>query len=265
MESSEEQIIIKTMDEETSEKNIGTKNINPGLRALLSIKKITATLENDYSGLLQIEGELDEAYKNGLHIIETNTSPVIAARWKAVLQEVYNAVKGIHETLTAVKEKRAQNDKDGFTDLWKELAVHLTVLKENSKNAANSGWSLLPEAIHPQWEMEFVTVETPLVESLVMHVGSCRVLLQMIERYTPDELNAITRMIATHIPVDFTYAEARHYQNDYNKALVNFKDEFKKEKNLWDKFLDILAGGTHQSPSERVMMERWVDGEEDNM
>ena len=65
--------------------------------------------------------------------------------------------------------------------------------------------------------------------------------------------------------MNFTYAEAVHYQNDYYKALVNFKNEFKKEKNLWDKFLDILAGGTHQSPSERVMMERWVDGEEDNM
>ena len=89
--------------------------------------------------------------------------------------------------------------------------------------------------------------------------------MQMIERYTPDELNTITKIIVDQIPLNFTYQEAVEYQNDYYKALVNFKKEFKEEKNLWDKFLDILAGGTHQSPSERVMMERWLDGEKGDL
>jgi hypothetical protein len=96
-------------------------------------------------------------------------------------------------------------------------------------------------------------------------VESCRVLLQMIERYTPEELNSITKIIVAKIPLDFSYEEAVEYQNDYYKALVNFKNEFKEEKNLWDKFLDILAGGTHQLPSERVMMERWLDGEKEDL
>jgi hypothetical protein len=96
-------------------------------------------------------------------------------------------------------------------------------------------------------------------------VESCRVLLQMIERYTPEELNSITKIIVAKIPLDFSYEEAVEYQNDYYKELVNFKNEFKEEKNLWDKFLDILAGGTHQLPSERVMMERWLDGEKEDL
>ena len=45
----------------------------------------------------------------------------------------------------------------------------------------------------------------------------------------------------------------------------NFKKEFKEEKNLWDRFLDILAGGTHQPPSERVMLERWIEGEKGDL
>jgi hypothetical protein len=265
MESAEEQIIIKTMDEGTSVKNSDTKSHNPGLRALLSIKKLSFTLDKHFSELEQIESELHIAYKSGLFIIKANTSPEGTALWEEVSRVVNKAVEGIHDTLTGVKEMIVQNEKNGYPELWKELAVQLTVLKENSKNAVNSGWKLLPEAVHLQWETEFVKAETSLVESLIIHVDSCRVLLQMIESYTPVELNAITRMIANHIPIDFTYAEAEHYQNDYNKALVNFKNEFKKEKNLWDKFLDILAGGTHQSPSERVMMERWVDGEESNL
>ena len=100
---------------------------------------------------------------------------------------------------------------------------------------------------------------------MVAHIESCRVLLQMIERYTPDELNSITKIIVDQIPADFTYDDAVEYQKDYYKALVNFKKEFKEEKNLWDKFLDILAGGTHQLPSEKVMMERWLDGEKEDL
>jgi len=67
------------------------------------------------------------------------------------------------------------------------------------------------------------------------------------------------------VPTDFTYEETVEYKNDYYQALVNFKAEFKEEKNLWDTFLDILAGGTHQSPAERVMMERWVEGDKEEM
>lgn len=101
--------------------------------------------------------------------------------------------------------------------------------------------------------------------SLVARVESCRVLLQLIERYTPEELNEITQSIVDHIPVNFTYEEALKYQNDYYKALVDYKKEFREEKNIWDKFLDILAGGTHQSPSERVMLDRWIDGEKGDL
>ena len=265
MESSEEQIIIKSMDEETFASYSSTKIQNIGLRALLSIKKISVTLDKNYSKLLQIERELYDADKNGLLIIKANTSPEESTRWESVIQEVNNALKCIHDTLTTVKEKMAQKENDGYPYLWNELSVHLTVLKDNSKNAANSGRRFLPEAVHPQWEREFVQLATPLVESLIIHTDSFRVLQQMIERYTPVEIKAINQMIANHIPIDFTEEEAVHYQDDYNKALVNFKDEFKKEKNLWDTFLDILARGTHQSPSERVMMERWVDGEESNL
>jgi hypothetical protein len=265
MEKSEEQILIKILDEDSALSNRGTRTYNPGLRALLSLKKFSAALVKDYSDLLQIESQLDEAYKNGLSIIKANTLAEESARWNAIVHEVDNAVSSINGILTLAKEKVGQKEKSGFTDLWKELDAHIAVLQDNSKNASNSGFKLLPEVVHPLWEREFVRLETPRLESFIMQVASYRVLLQMIDRYTPDELNAITRMIADHVPPNFTYEEALDYQNDYYKALVNFKNEFKKEKNLWDKFLDILAGGTHQSPSEGVMMERWLDGEEPDL
>lgn len=265
MDALEEKIILKTKVDETATANSSTKSHNPGLRALLSIKKYTATLEEDYTKLLQIEQELDDLNKDGLLIIEAITSPEATVRWNAILLEMNKAVSDINDTLMAAKEQITQKVKTNSPDLWKQLAVHVTTFKENAKNAKGTALTLLPETVHSKWEKEFVTLETPLVASLIAHVESCRVLLQLIERYTPDELNAITKIIVAHIPLDFTYEEAVAYQHDYYKALVNFKKEFKEEKNLWDKFLDILAGGTHQSPAERVMMERWVDGEKGDL
>lgn len=264
METLEEQITTKTTAEETTT-NSGTKSHNPGLRALLAIKNFSATLEKDYTGLLQIESELDELHKNGLLIIEANTPAEDTTGWKVVLQEVNKAVTGINDTLTGAKEKIAKKEKEGYPELWQQLSAHLTALKDNAENAANTGLTILPAAVHPQWEKEFVKTEAPLLQSIITHVESCRVLLQMIERYTPDELNTITQIIANQVPLDFTYEEAVEYEHDYYKALVNFKKEFKEEKNIWDKFLDILAGGTHQTPSERVMMERWLDGEKGDL
>ncbi len=265
MKTAEEPFMIMATEIETPILNRSTKSHNPGLRALLAIKNFNATLEKDYTELLQIESDLNELYKKGLLIIEGADSPEAISRWKVSLQEVNNAVTGINVTLTEAKEKIEQKEKDVYAELWKQLALHLSALKVSSKNTADTGLDLLPEAIRPQWEKEFVNLQTPLVESIVTNVESCRVLLQMIERYTPDELNTITKIIADQIPLNFTYQEAVEYQNDYYKALVNFKKEFKEEKNLWDKFLDILAGGTHQSPSERVMMERWLEGEKGDL
>lgn len=265
MKSIEEQTIIKTTEVETTILHSGIKSHNPGLRALLAIKNFTTTLEQDYTALLKLETELDELNKNGLLMIEASASAEDIASWKLHLQELDNAVKGMNDTLAAAKIKIEQKATDGYADLWKQLSIHLTSLKNHSSNIANMGLALLPAAAHPQWEKEFVQLETPLVQSIVTHVESCRVLLQMIERYTPDELNAITKIIVDHVPIDFTYEEAVEYQNDYYKALINFKQEFKEEKNLWDKFLDILAGGTHQPPSERVMMERWLEGEKGDL
>ena len=264
MDTLEEQIILTTEDNATAA-NSSPQSDTPELKALLAVKKFTAKLEEEYSELLKIESELDQLYKDGSLIIEATAPPEATAQWNAILLEMNKAISRINDILATTKENTVQKVKNDSLGLWESLTIHVAALKDNAANATNTGLTLLPAAVHPQWEKEFAQLETPLVGSLVARVESCRVLLQLIERYTPEELNEITQSIVDHIPVNFTYEEALKYQNDYYKALVDYKKEFREEKKLWDKFLDILAGGTHQSPSERVMMERWVDGEKGDL
>lgn len=265
MDALQEPIDLKVPVENSPILNSETSNHNPGLRALLSIKNFGITLQKDYERLLQIEKEMDELNKTGSSVIEANAAPAAAESWKLASLAVSKAVTGIKDLLNSAKESIEKKETRDVGDMWQQLSLQVKQLKDAAKNAISTGYKLLPETQFIKWEKEFARVEEQLVQSMVDHVDSCRVLLQMIEKYSPDELNKITKIVVDQVPTDFTYEETVAYQKDYYKALVNFKKEFKEEKNLWDRFLDILAGGTHQSPSERVMLERWIEGEKGDL
>jgi hypothetical protein len=265
MDALQEPVNLKVPSEKPQTLRGENSNHNPGLRALLSIKNFGTTLQKDYGLLLQIEKDLEELNKTGLHIIEAYTEPEAGESWKLTTTAITKAVTGIKNILNTVKKNIEKKETNGFAEPWQQLGLQAKQLNEAAENSISTGYKLLPETQFVKWQNEFEDVEKPLIQSLVDHVDSCRILLQMIERYSPDELNIITKIIVDQIPPDFTYEEAVVYQKDYYKALVNFKKEFKEEKNLWDRFLDILAGGTHQSPSERVMLERWIEGEKGDL
>jgi hypothetical protein len=144
MEIVEEQINIHVTSKETPILKSITKSHNPGLRALLSIKNFTATLEKDTAELQQIESDLDELNKTGLLLIEANTSPEKIVQWKLLLAEVSNAVTGINNIIASAKEMIEQKATNGYPELWQQLAVHLSALKDNANNAANTGLEILP-------------------------------------------------------------------------------------------------------------------------
>lgn len=265
MDALQEPVDLKVPSERPQALKSESSSRNPGLRALLSIKNFGTTLQKDYEHLLQIEKDLEELNKTGLLIIETYAKPGAGESWKFITAAITKAVTGIKNILNTVKENIEKKETNGFAEHSQQLGLQVKQLNENSKNSISTGYKLLPETQFVKWQNEFEDIEKPLVQSLVDHVDSCRILLQMIERYSPEELNIITKIIVDQIPSDFTYEEAVVYQKDYYKSLVNFKKEFKEEKNLWDRFLDILAGGTHQSPSERVMLERWIEGEKGDL
>ncbi len=83
----------------------------------------------------------------------------------------------------------------------------------------------------------------------------------MIEEYKPNQVDDMTDAILKYIPLNYSITEADKYEKEYLQAYQELKKEVSQKKYLWDKFLDILAGGTQQTPAQRVMMQRWVNGE----
>jgi hypothetical protein len=65
------------------------------------------------------------------------------------------------------------------------------------------------------------------------------------------------------MPQSYHIEDAIQYKKEYLTALAQMQEEADKKDNLWDRFLNLLAGNIpfKQTPQERVMMMRWVNGE----
>ncbi|MEZ4888724.1 MAG: hypothetical protein R3E32_28620 [Chitinophagales bacterium] len=85
----------------------------------------------------------------------------------------------------------------------------------------------------------------------------------MIENFTDLETDLLTNEIVKHIPQSFSLLESDKYKQEYLQAVEEIEQESNAKDNLWDRFLNVLAGNIpfQQTPEERVMMRRWLEGE----
>jgi len=106
-------------------------------------------------------------------------------------------------------------------------------------------------------------VSPKLRASIVME--NLRVAFEKNKEYTALEIDEIATNILTHLPPNYSIEEINEYGKDYLIALGDFKKEFPQKENLLDDFLNVIAGGKHQSASERVMLSRWIDWEKGDL
>jgi hypothetical protein len=85
----------------------------------------------------------------------------------------------------------------------------------------------------------------------------------MIKNFNDEEVDKLTKEIVRYIPQTFNLLEADKYKQEYLQAVKEIEQESNAKENLWDRFLNVLAGAIpfKQTPEERVMMRRWLDGE----
>ncbi len=260
--------ILKTSNSEQKTLAASPKtdlDYSSGFKSLLAIRKFSDVLEKHHAELIQIEKDQYEKNEHALIVVEANATPEIFEKWKISVANINDSVFSINQALNVSKEKVARKDRSDSSEMWQQFDQHLAKFKESCKNLASLGCEILPDSDKLAWKNGICTLEETFLPLVVSYAEACRVELQMIEKYTPEELNKINKIILNHIPKDYTSEEVDQYKKEYLAAVVDFKQEFHEEKNLWDKFLDILAGGTHQSPAEHVMMERWLEGDKHDL
>src|SRR5690606_9254126 len=149
-----------------------------------------------------------------------------------------------------------------FKTLWKEFEERLNLLKESAQKFENAGAKALPTDRKEKWGNEFEVFESETESEIKRNAKAVKLILQFMVRYTPQELHKIAQIISETTPHGADLNEEKDYEATFLRYLKHFQKEFEEKDNLFDTNMEILAGAVHPSPSERVMLDKWIDGEE---
>lgn len=242
--------------------NITTSVYNPQLRTLMSIKDFGTGLESFKTKVYDSTQKLIKTYENGIVILETEGNKDYQKEWNDSLNEVQVHSNHLNQYLEVAKEKSEQNSDFPFKILWKEFEERLKSLKESAQKFENTGAKALSTDKKEKWGNEFEIFESDIEPEIERNAKAVKLILQFMVRYSPEELDKISNIISETMPEGATLKEEKDYEAAFLKYLKQFQKEFEEKDNLFDTVLEILAGGVHPSPSERVMLDKWIDGEE---
>lgn len=239
---------------------MNTENFDPALEAVAKIRQLSIGLSNDWSQMKSIGNRLLEELLGLTNQIHFFGNEQTKKDWDDLVEKHVQEVKKLRQLLLEISKQIQEKKAEGLSEKWNGHQIHSTKIAGIYKELKSLGASVVPQNKREAWQESWINVEE-LHREINRVADACYLQTQLIEQIAPEELNDLTDQILKHIPKHYSVEKAQEYEQDYRKAYQELKKEASKKKNLWDKFLDVLAGGVQQSASERVMLQRWVDGE----
>ncbi|HQV75843.1 MAG: hypothetical protein KBA60_11705 [Flavobacteriales bacterium] len=235
-------------------------------RTAIKLRHLVEAINNNWDLLGSINKSVRSSLADASEFIAANANTANVERFKRSLAMVNTDMKGVEELLQKAAVAVKSNSPIDPSFNWKTLQDHLdSVTKEfnEMKELPSTGFS---QNSAKDWQDIWAVVGADL--EAVRGIGASAYLkARMITDLSKEEMDDLTRTIVKHIPSNYSITEADKYAEEYVTAMEQIKEESSKKANLWDRFLNILAGAVpfEQSPAERVMMQRWINGEKGDL
>lgn len=239
-----------------------TYNVNPKLRAAIKLRHMVDAISENWQQMLgvsdQVQGMLDDA----MVFMNAYGNEKAKAAFSENITLTNKNIEGVHKILKEVLEALSNNQPidlkvnwDKFQDFLKSVEQDFTVFETLPENS-------FMEGNYKDWTNIWKVLKSNLL--VIRGLSEAAYLrAKMVVEFSNEELDSLTQSIVKHIPRGFSLVEADKYEKEYIEAMEMIKEESNKKDNLWDRFLNLLAGAIpfEQTPAERVMMQRWLDGE----
>lgn len=236
------------------------ENFNPLINAVVSIRHLAISASNNWTAMNSkgsvIKSDIDDAS----NLIHKYGSEKTKNDWQHEIDDFTKNLNQLKTIMASAISKIKQKSADSLSKDWMEYPQYAFRIEHSFKNLEKIGVSVLPENEKLKWIEKWALINK-IHHQIKSEADACNIHLQLIEEHNPEEIDELTATILKHIPMKYSIGDAEKYTNEYMEAYEAIKREASQKKNLWDKFLDILAGGTQQTPAQRVMMQRWVNGE----
>jgi len=234
---------------------------DPQLKLLMSIRHFHKDLDNYISHVESATREVNSVYEKGISMLEQSATEENRKQWEEVMNEIRVDTNQLNQVLVIARERTENREGFDFPIHWKDFENRLKDLKNSAQSFENMGARLLEGDNKTRWESEISVFESRIEPEILKNARAARLIFEFMFKYDAEGLDRIAEIVNRNVPENTAEMDSKDLEASYLKALREFQQEFKPQ-NLWDVFLEILAGGVHPSPSERVMLEKWTDGEQ---
>ncbi|MCK8522224.1 hypothetical protein M0D21_11625 [Aquimarina sp. D1M17] len=236
------------------------RNFNPVIEAVVFIRHFAMAASDNWSSMKALGAILKTDVEEIAGKVDKYASENTKQKWvdelKQYSEEHQHLQKIMSDTILKIKGRSTEK----LSEEWNRYPKHVVKIERSYATLKNLGFNCLPENERENWQ----SIWTDIINThkkIKNEAEACGIQLKLIENYKPEEVDELTDTILKHIPFKYSAYEAYTYADEYMRAYEDIKKEASQKKNLWDKFLDLLAGGAQQTPAQRVMMQKWVDGE----
>lgn len=239
---------------------IFNSKFDPQLRMLMSIRHFNEDLNRYIDNVKETTGNLISTYEKGVFILEHHAEPENKKYWEESINQNRVNANQLNHCLEIMKETSDDREKFDFDKSWKDFENRLKDLTNSAHGFENSG-KFLPEKQKPNWDSQIRVYDTQIHPEIEKNLKTVKFILQFKSKYNKENLARINEIVNQHVPADVSDIDPDAFSKSYTKALREFQREFKPQ-NLWDVFMELLAGDVHPSPVERVSLMKQLDGEE---
>jgi len=234
---------------------------DPQLRTLMSIRHFHEDLENYISRVESATREMNSVYEKGISMLKQSATKENNKQWEEAINEIRVDANQLNQVLVIARDRTKNREAFDFPTQWKDFENRLKDLKNSARNFENMGAKQLDGESKKRWESDICIFESRIEPEILKNTHAANLILEFMFKYDAERLERIMEIIDRNVPENTAGMDPKDLEAGYLKAMREFQREFKPQ-NLWDVFLEILAGGVHPSPSERVMLEKWADGEQ---
>jgi len=231
---------------------------NPAIEAVVRLRRIALDILDSNTTIKDTYHESIEKLQRAIHLIAPER--IVLNEWTSIKTNLDNSANNLIGILNKLTQRFKEKNVKDISSVWNEYKINSTLLQSDLQQLRKLGEVAINDKdAMAEWNNLWETINANF-NKIKSIVESYKLKLDAIEKLAPTEIDEITNDILKHIPVHYTEEQAYQYEKEYLQALKELK-EIAKSKNLWDKILDLLAGGYQETPAHRVAMMRWLEGE----
>lgn len=235
------------------------KDFNPAIKAVQSLRKLSTDVRSGNKKIRESDNEIKRQIADAGKLIFSSNDSIVINLWVSEKMTLMENMTVLLEILQNVEDKFRNKDCSGLMEIWQSYTYYkknvITGLRELKKIGVIilmlenlQKWATIWQLISENLDMILSTAETYKLKLAIMEV------------LRPEEIDDLTMDILKYIPWNYSDDEAYRYEKEYLEGYNGLKESQSTKKSLWDKVLDVLAGGVEEAPAHKVQMRRWMQG-----